>query len=217
MWRPASGRNAQCQHGPDHRAGRGNGKPPFRKALQELFSSWVSSKEACEQFLASIRFGERKQRATGTGKAAERRAYGSVRADRRWQGRVVRDPVPSDIERVGGRRGLQGREFSTDSRASAEGVRPPDRRTRSVQIGYADSQTFNPLDFIDKDSPTAIDECRDLAEALVIRTGQEKDPHWVDSAEAWISALTALVVHYGEPNDRSLQTVRTLLSESRKT
>ena len=50
--------------------------------------------------------------------------------------------------------------------------------------------TFNPLDFIDKDSPTAIDECRDLAEALVIRTGQEKDPHWVDSAEAWISALT---------------------------
>ena len=72
--------------------------------------------------------------------------------------------------------------------------------------------TFNPLDFIDKDSPTAIDECRDLAEALVIRTGQEKDPHWADSAEAWISALTALVVQYGEPNDRSLQTVRTLLT-----
>jgi type IV secretion system protein VirD4 len=77
-------------------------------------------------------------------------------------------------------------------------------------------QTFNALDFIDKDSPTAIDECRDLAEALVIRTGQEKDPHWVDSAEAWISALIALVVHYGEPNDRSLQTVRTLLSSPEK-
>jgi type IV secretion system protein VirD4 len=72
------------------------------------------------------------------------------------------------------------------------------------------------LDFISKDSPTAIDECRDLAEALVLRTGQEKDPHWVDSAEAWISALIALVVHYGEPNDRSLQTVRTLLSSPDK-
>lgn len=77
-------------------------------------------------------------------------------------------------------------------------------------------QTFNPLDFIRKDSPTAIDECRDLAEALVIRTGQEKDPHWVDSAEAWIAALIALVVYYGEPNDRSLQTVRTLLSSPDK-
>ena len=33
----------------------GSGKPPFRTAIQELFSSWVSSKEACEQFLASIR------------------------------------------------------------------------------------------------------------------------------------------------------------------
>jgi type IV secretion system protein VirD4 len=77
-------------------------------------------------------------------------------------------------------------------------------------------QTFNALDFISKDSPTAIDECRDLAEALVIRTGQEKDPHWIDSAEAWISALIALVVYYGEPNDRSLQTVRTLLSSPEK-
>ena len=33
----------------------GGGKPLFRTALQELFSSWVSSKEACEQFLASVR------------------------------------------------------------------------------------------------------------------------------------------------------------------
>ena len=56
----------------------------------------------------------------------------------------------------------------------------------------------------------------DLAKALVIRTGQETDPHWVDSAESWISALIALVVHYGEPNDRSLQTVRTLLSSPEK-
>lgn len=50
----------------------------------------------------------------------------------------------------------------------------------------------------------------------MIRTGQEKDPHWVDSAEAWIAALIALVVYYGEPNDRSLQTVRTLLSSPDK-
>src|SRR5207245_1450480 len=75
------------------------------------------------------------------------------------------------------------------------------------KVATQQPDTFNPLDFIDKDSPVAIDECRDLAEAMVIRTGQEKDPHWVDSAEAWLAALIALVVVYGEPNDRSLQTV----------
>ena len=37
------------------------------------------------------------------------------------------------------------------------------------KLGSQTPDTFNPLEFIDKNSPTAIDECRDLAEALVIR------------------------------------------------
>ena len=78
------------------------------------------------------------------------------------------------------------------------------------------SDTFNPLDFIDKDSPLAMDDCRDLAAALVVRTGQEREPHWTDSAEAWISSMLAVVAYYGEPGDRSLQTVRTLLSNPAK-
>lgn len=75
---------------------------------------------------------------------------------------------------------------------------------------------FNPLDWIDADAPTALDECRDLAEALVVRTGQEKEPHWLDSAEVWIGSMTALVVALGEAGDRSLQTVRALLSDADK-
>lgn len=77
--------------------------------------------------------------------------------------------------------------------------------------------TFNPLDFIKKESPLAIDACFDLANALVTRTGQEKEPHWVDSAETWIAALCAVVVQFAEPgDDRSLQAVRTLLSNPAK-
>lgn len=76
--------------------------------------------------------------------------------------------------------------------------------------------SFNPLDFIEADSPNALDECRDLAEALVIRTGQEKDPHWGDSAEVWIAAMVAAVVRYGEGSDRSLQAVRMLLTDQQK-
>jgi type IV secretion system protein VirD4 len=76
---------------------------------------------------------------------------------------------------------------------------------------------FNPLAYIRKDSPQAIDECNDLAKALVIRTGEEKEPHWNDSAEAWIAAVLALVVRYGEePGKRSLQTMREILSHPEK-
>jgi len=76
--------------------------------------------------------------------------------------------------------------------------------------------TFNPLDFIDKNSPHAIDEIRDLAESQVLRTGQEKEPHWNDVAEAWIGAMIAAVVQYGDADDRSLQTIRGLLSDPQK-
>ncbi|HEY4311628.1 MAG TPA: type IV secretory system conjugative DNA transfer family protein [Pirellulales bacterium] len=72
--------------------------------------------------------------------------------------------------------------------------------------------TFNPLDFIKDGHPLAIDDCNDLASALVVRTGEEKDPHWSDSAEACIAAVAATVVGYGKSDMRSLQTVREILS-----
>lgn len=76
--------------------------------------------------------------------------------------------------------------------------------------------TFNPLQFIDPESPTAMDECRDLAETLVLRTGQEKEPHWADSAEVWIAAMIAVVVVLAKGEDKSLQTVRELLTNPEK-
>jgi type IV secretion system protein VirD4 len=76
---------------------------------------------------------------------------------------------------------------------------------------------FNPLDFIDKNGRNAIDHCNDLANALVIRTGEEREPHWNDSAEAWIAAVLATVVQYGGRDaSRSLQTVRDILSHPQK-
>jgi type IV secretion system protein VirD4 len=73
--------------------------------------------------------------------------------------------------------------------------------------------TFNQLEFIDKHSPLAIDDCRDLAEALVVRTGEEREPHWNESAEIWIAAMTSAVVAFAEEGDKSLQAVRTLIAD----
>ena len=75
-----------------------------------------------------------------------------------------------------------------------------------------DPDSFNPLAFIDPTSKDALDECRDLAKSLVLRTGEEKEPHWNDSAEAWIGAMIAAAVCHANSGDRSLQTVRQILT-----
>jgi type IV secretion system protein VirD4 len=76
--------------------------------------------------------------------------------------------------------------------------------------------TFNPLDFIDRNSDTAIDDCRALAESQVVRSGQEREPHFPDSAETWIGGSIGAVVRYGDSDDRSLQTARELVTDPRK-
>lgn len=76
--------------------------------------------------------------------------------------------------------------------------------------------TLNPLDFIDKDSLETLDDCRDLAEQLVIKTAEEREPHWNQSAENWISATIAATVHSAPTEKRSLQTVRDVLSNPEK-
>jgi len=193
-----------------------DGKPPLRKATRELFDFTVPSKLACEQFLASIRFGEKAKEnpalvrmpkavhtavfaPTGVGKGVSCVIPFLLTTD---ESAVVVD--------------FKGENFRLTSEHR--------RREFGHRIVVLDPfrmvsqtpDTFNPVEFIDRESPTAIDDCRDLGEALVIRTGQEKDPHWTDSAEAWIATLIALVVQYAEFEDRSLQTVRTLLTSPEK-
>lgn len=76
--------------------------------------------------------------------------------------------------------------------------------------------SLNPLDFIHKDSPEMLDDCSDLAEQLVIKTGKEVEVHWNQSAENWISAAIAATVHSAPADKRSLQTVRDVLANPDK-
>jgi type IV secretion system protein VirD4 len=85
------------------------------------------------------------------------------------------------------------------------------------KVATQEPDTFNPLDFLDPGTSTAIDECRDLAEALVIRDANEREKHWADSGELWIAAMIAATVQYAHPENRSLQRVRELLTDQAKT
>ena len=71
---------------------------------------------------------------------------------------------------------------------------------------------LNPIEFIKQDSRDAMDDCRDLAEQLVVRTEEERDPHWNDGAEMFIGGTIVAVVKEADRDDRSLQTVRNVLS-----
>lgn len=77
--------------------------------------------------------------------------------------------------------------------------------------------TLNPLASIDKDSPFAIDDCREIAAAIVERKEEKGDGvHFLDNAEAAIAAMAALVVQFGEDGHKSLQTVCDIVSNPDK-
>jgi type IV secretion system protein VirD4 len=84
-------------------------------------------------------------------------------------------------------------------------------------LGGPGADTFNPLDLIDANAPDFLDQCRDLANALVVRTGQEHEPHWNDSAELILTSFIAFVAACEtSPEHRHLQTVRDLVSSRDK-
>ncbi len=71
-----------------------------------------------------------------------------------------------------------------------------------------DGATLNALSGIRADSPTAMEECKRIADCQVVRQPQgEMQPHFPDVAVEVIWGLTAATVYYGEPGDRSLGTV----------
>ncbi len=77
--------------------------------------------------------------------------------------------------------------------------------------------TLNPYDYIDEKADDFLDQCRDLANMVVIRQQDEKEPHWNDSAEANATAFSAFVC--GCEPDRAKRHLGTMrkLSSSRGT
>jgi type IV secretion system protein VirD4 len=72
---------------------------------------------------------------------------------------------------------------------------------------------LNPLDFIDPKSPAIADQCSAIADALVVQTGKETDPHWNQAAALAICGALMYVVTYAAPEDRILNAAVDLLTD----
>ena len=81
----------------------------------------------------------------------------------------------------------------------------------------ATSDGFNPLDFIEPSSPDFFDRCRDLANMLVVRTGEEREPFWNDASEIVLTAFIAFVCIEPQKHLRNLTTVLKLVSSRAST
>jgi type IV secretion system protein VirD4 len=75
------------------------------------------------------------------------------------------------------------------------------------------ADAFNPLDCIGQDDPDLPDQCLDVANMLVMRTGKEQDPHWNDKAELSFAAfLTFICACEQDPGRRNLLLLRELVT-----
>lgn len=179
--------------------------------LKALFSSRLPAEEACQQFLAAF---PRKlpRHLVGLSKAVHTAVFAPTGV-----GKGVSVVIPHLLTSPDSM-------VVVDFKGENAKITAEARRKMGHKIVILDPfrvvtqtpDTFNPFDSIHADDPLAIDEVRDLAAALVVRTGEQKEPQWDDSAEIWIAAMAACVIQYGEGENRSLQTMRLLLTDPQK-
>ncbi|PQO22442.1 TRAG family protein [Rhodobacteraceae bacterium WD3A24] len=73
---------------------------------------------------------------------------------------------------------------------------------------------FNPLAGLSHDNPFIIEDAAQIADSIVVQTGEEKDPHWNESAKDLIQGLILHVAtDPGFAGNRTLVAVRRLLHE----
>lgn len=72
---------------------------------------------------------------------------------------------------------------------------------------------LNALDGIDGKAKTCLDQCKDVAASLVLRTGTEAEPHWPNSAENVIKVVTYFIATCEtDPAQRNLLSMRRIVS-----
>jgi type IV secretion system protein VirD4 len=165
--------------------------PPFKTALVKLFSPFTRSDLACRYFLAAV-FSDRwlsdrlirvnnhvhlltcSPAGGGKGVAALIPNLLSYRGNC-----VIVDP--------------KGELFKATAKHRRNKFGKKIYRLDPFNVCGPGGDTLNPFDFIDARDDDFLDDCRAFANQIIIREGDEKQPHFNDMAELNLTALTAFV------------------------
>lgn len=95
-------------------------------------------------------------------------------------------------------------------------VLDPFKRVRGKATKYRGR--YNPLRVLTLDNPTLVEDAMQIVDGLVVRSGQEKDPHWNESAGQFLLGLVLYVALSPDVDDkdRHLATVRKLVNTALK-
>ncbi len=186
-------------------------RPSRRAALLGLVNPAVGSKSACRMFLAAfggrhwiegrmLRLRSPIHLATYAPAGAGKGVAVLVPNLRSWRGNCVVTDPKGELFRL-----------TSEHRHKKFGHRII--RLDPFGVCGPGSDTLNPYDSISPDTDDFLDACRDLANMLVVRKSDSKDPHWDDSAELNLTAFTAFVCGFEKDrSQRNLQTVRGIAS-----
>lgn len=108
----------------------------------------------------------------------------------------------------------KGENFKATARARRRHLGNKVVRLDPFSVRGTGGAKLNPLDFIHAKNPMVADGCAALAEALVVDTGRESEPHWNECCKVAITAAVLYVVTYATGKDRTLTTVCDLLTDS---
>lgn len=108
----------------------------------------------------------------------------------------------------------KGENFKATARARRRHLGNKVVRLDPFSVRGAGGAKLNPLDFIHAKNPMVADGCAALAEALVVDTGRESEPHWNECCKVAITAAILYVVTYATGKDRTLTTVCDLLTDA---
>jgi type IV secretion system protein VirD4 len=184
------------------------GAPSKLSAARGLFSPWVGSRDAVDQFLDAV-FHSKRRRLVRLSTSVHTAVFAPTGAGKGVgiaiptlltcpDSMVVIDPKGENYEKTAAVRRAMGHKVV---------------RIDPFNVCGPGGDTFNPLERIVASYRDALDDCRALAEMLVVRTGEEKETHWNDGAEAFLAAVIALVVLLAKGEERSLQFVREILTD----
>jgi len=189
------------------------GKPDKLGGIMALFDSRFSAKAACQKFLLACQRQQPKRLVRLT-KAVHTAIFAPT-----GTGKGVSCVIPFLLSCRESCFVLDVKDGEL-ARITAEARRRMGRTVYIIdpyQCVTKEPATLNPVQFIDKNSPYALDDSRGVGAEIVERKEEKGDGvHFLDNAEAAIASVIATCVEYGEGDQKSLQAVCDILSSPQR-